>query len=106
MAAAETAPSRADPILHSLTRLPELVKIRQPDNKIFVERLEIFKTSPRRGREEFPEFTLGSRRGRIFLNSSKLKPSAPAMNVTLAKLMENRESMGFHGFGFIKRRSS
>ncbi|MDR2200403.1 MAG: HD domain-containing protein [Deltaproteobacteria bacterium] len=103
MAAADSVPSYADLILQSLMRLPQLVKIHQPNNKIFVDNLEIFRTALRRGWEEFPEFTLRAHRGRIFLNSSKLNPSTPAMNVTLAKLMENWEALGFHGFRFLKK---
>jgi HD-GYP domain-containing protein (c-di-GMP phosphodiesterase class II) len=84
-------------------RLPQLVKIHQPNNKIFVENLEIFRSALMASWEGQEEFTLRSHRGRIFLNSSKLNPSTPAMGVAIQKLMETWESMGVYGFRFTRR---
>jgi HD-GYP domain-containing protein (c-di-GMP phosphodiesterase class II) len=95
--------NHSDIILQSLMRLPQLVKIHQPNNKIFVDNLELFRSSLDHEWETAPELTLRAHRGRIFYNNSKLSPSTPTMNVTISKLMDSWETRGFYGFKLKKK---
>ncbi|MDR2339569.1 MAG: HD domain-containing protein [Deltaproteobacteria bacterium] len=92
-----------DTILQSLMRLPQLVKIHQPNNKIFVENLALFRMSLQAEWENQSELSFRAHRGRIYLNNGKLAPSNSAMGTTISKLMESWESKGMYGFTFTRK---
>ncbi|MDR2405829.1 MAG: HD domain-containing protein [Deltaproteobacteria bacterium] len=95
--------NHTDIILQSLMRLPQLAKIHQPNNKILVDNLELFRLSLLHEWENVQELNLRAHRGRIYYNNAKVNPASPAMNVSILKLMEFWESKGFYGFKFQKK---
>ncbi|MDR2350859.1 MAG: HD domain-containing protein [Deltaproteobacteria bacterium] len=85
-------------VLQSLLRLPQLVKIHQPNNKILRENVDVFKEALRAMWKEGPsEISIRSHRGRLYLGNAKYNPPS-AMTVTVQKLMEFFEARGFFGF--------
>ncbi|MDR2351811.1 MAG: HD domain-containing protein [Deltaproteobacteria bacterium] len=97
-----TAPQPVEIITQSLLRLPQLVKIHQPNNKIFVENLALFQNSLLKLWEETKEIAIRSHRGKLYLNQLKIKPT-PTMLITVTKLMEFLDTRGFFGFVFTKK---
>jgi HD-GYP domain-containing protein (c-di-GMP phosphodiesterase class II) len=87
-------------VIQSLLRLPQLIKIHQPNNKLLADNLRIFRLALESLWDERLTFSLRSHRGRLYKDSEKLAlPSGPA-SVTAAKLMDNLDRMGFFGFAF------
>ena len=99
---ARPEPKPLEAVLQSLLRLPQLVKIHQPNNKILKENLEVFRKALGQMWEENSETVIRSHRGRLFLNNSKYNP-AQAMTVTVQKLMEFFEERKFYGFRLSKK---
>jgi HD-GYP domain-containing protein (c-di-GMP phosphodiesterase class II) len=89
-------------VLQSLLRLPQLVKIHQPNNKILKENLEVFKKALDELWEENSEAVIRSHRGRLFINNQKYNPST-AMTMTVQKLMEFFDQRKFFGFRLVKK---
>jgi HD-GYP domain-containing protein (c-di-GMP phosphodiesterase class II) len=84
-----------------LLRLPQLEKIHQPNNKIFVETLANFKQALYNLWEESPTLYIRVHRGRLFINQTRLIPSK-ALSVMVARLMQFLEERNFYGFQFQK----
>ncbi|MDR1395178.1 MAG: HD domain-containing protein [Deltaproteobacteria bacterium] len=89
----------AEVLAQSILRLPQLVKIHQPNNKIFMENLTIFQKTLQDlwTQDELAEMRL--HRGRLYLNKSRVFFS-PSLHVTAIKLMEFFEKRKFYGFSF------
>ncbi|MDR2612124.1 MAG: HD domain-containing protein [Deltaproteobacteria bacterium] len=109
VATASKAPFRereqppAEVVIQSLLRLPQLVKIHQPNNKIFADNLSVFRKALARIWEERTVFGLRAHRGRLYLDSQKLAIPQGPVAVTAAKLMDFLERRGFYGFTFSRR---
>ncbi|MDR1164859.1 MAG: HD domain-containing protein [Deltaproteobacteria bacterium] len=99
----ELVPTKpVDILAQSLLRLPQLVKIHQPNNKIFVENLKIFREALNAMWADMSEIALRAHRGRLYLNQQKLSPG-PTMVITVAKLLELLDARGFFGFRFSRK---
>jgi HD-GYP domain-containing protein (c-di-GMP phosphodiesterase class II) len=85
----------------SLLRLPQLVKIHQPNNKIFVENINLFRKNLMTFWSETDAVAVRVHRSRLYINEKRLLANK-ALQVTITKLMEFFESRGFFGFCFNK----
>ncbi|MDR1308884.1 MAG: HD domain-containing protein, partial [Deltaproteobacteria bacterium] len=85
----------------SLIRLPQLVKIHQPNNKIFVETLGVFRAALETLWAENDTLSARIHRGRMYINERRLSPNQ-TLSVTITKLMEFLEARKFFGFRFLK----
>jgi HD-GYP domain-containing protein (c-di-GMP phosphodiesterase class II) len=90
-------------VIQSLLRLPQLVKIHQPNNKIFAENLGLFRKALSALWEDKPFFALRAHRGRFYLDSQKLALPQGPVSVTAQKLMEFLDKRGLYGFTFQKK---
>ncbi|MDR2422557.1 MAG: hypothetical protein LBE01_04190, partial [Deltaproteobacteria bacterium] len=99
---AAQAPDPPEVLAQSILRLPQLVKIHQPNNKIFVEYLVALRNSLKSLWSSKGKIELRHHRGRLYLNKTKIAFS-PAMAVTAAKLMEFFESRKIFGFSFAPK---
>ncbi|MDR2460448.1 MAG: HD domain-containing protein [Deltaproteobacteria bacterium] len=95
-------PKPIEVIAQSLLRLPQLVKIHQPNNKLFQENLFVFREALNTLWEETPEIVLRAHRGRMFINNQKYTPTG-SMVVTIQKLLEYFEKRLFFGLRLIKK---
>jgi HD-GYP domain-containing protein (c-di-GMP phosphodiesterase class II) len=82
-----------------LLRLPQLVKLHQPNNKLFRENIKLFQDSLSLLWSKNETTVLRLYRGRLFINETRLTPSQ-ALLMTVNKLIETLESRGFLGFKF------
>ncbi|MDR2141607.1 MAG: HD domain-containing protein [Deltaproteobacteria bacterium] len=92
----------ADILAQSLLRLPQLVRIHQPNNKIFVENLALFQSALKTLWAQEGQVDLRVHRGRLYINKARLN-FAPSLQVTAAKLMEFFETRNFFGFSFTPK---
>jgi HD-GYP domain-containing protein (c-di-GMP phosphodiesterase class II) len=83
----------------SLLRLPQLVKIHQPNNKIFKENIHIFRQALEIFWTENESVVVRFHRGRMYLNERRLAPDK-ALQITIAKLGEFFEKLNFYGYRF------
>ncbi|MDR1079865.1 MAG: HD domain-containing protein [Deltaproteobacteria bacterium] len=90
-------------VIQSLLRLPQLVKIHQPNNKIFAENLGLFRKALSAIWEERQIFNLRAHRGRFYMDSQKLALPPGPVSVTAQKLMEFLDKRGLFGFTFIRK---
>ncbi|MDR1084916.1 MAG: HD domain-containing protein [Deltaproteobacteria bacterium] len=89
----------AEILAQSLLRLPQLVKIHQPNNKLFVENLTLFQNTLKTLWADEGRIDIRVHRGRLYINKARLNFS-PILQVTAVKLMEYFESRGLFGFSF------
>jgi HD-GYP domain-containing protein (c-di-GMP phosphodiesterase class II) len=85
----------------SLLRLPQLVKLHQPNNKIFVEYISEFRKILFELWAETPMIAVRFHRSRLYINEKRLAANRD-LQMTITKLMEFIESRGFFGFYFSK----
>ncbi|MDR0548642.1 MAG: HD domain-containing protein [Deltaproteobacteria bacterium] len=87
-------------LAQSILRLPQLVRIHQPNNKIFKENLILFiDTLNALWNIQNGQIDIRLHRGRLYINKERIAFS-PALLVTSTKLMEFFESRRIFGFGF------
>jgi HD-GYP domain-containing protein (c-di-GMP phosphodiesterase class II) len=101
----ETTPKKTVPAVEVLAvcllRLPQLQKIHQPNNKLFVETLDTFKKALAALWRETETVSFRIPRGRLFRNQTRISPSK-AVAISVARLMEFLETRGFYGYKFQK----
>jgi HD-GYP domain-containing protein (c-di-GMP phosphodiesterase class II) len=95
-------PKPLEVVIQSLLRLPQLVKIHQPNNKILKENLEVFKNALIPIWAENSEIVIRAHRGRLYFNNQKYNPPTP-MIVTVQKLMEFLEARKIFGFRLVRK---
>ncbi|MDR0620537.1 MAG: hypothetical protein LBJ61_01460, partial [Deltaproteobacteria bacterium] len=96
-----SAPLPVELLTTSILRLPQLQKIHQPNNKLFVDSMNAFKQSLYDLWEETITVTLRVHRGRLFLNSNRV-PTSKTFAVTVNRMDEFLEARGIFGFSFQK----
>ncbi|MDR1656366.1 MAG: HD domain-containing protein [Deltaproteobacteria bacterium] len=84
-----------------LLRLPQLVKIHQPNNQIFVENIALFQQTLATLWAQSPTLSVRLHRGRLYINERRLS-SSQALTVTINKLGEIFEAGNYFGFRFTK----
>ncbi|MDR3153370.1 MAG: HD domain-containing protein [Deltaproteobacteria bacterium] len=96
----ERAQPPVETVIQSLLRLPQLVKIHQPNNKLLAGNLDLFRKALLSMWEERRSFSLRAHRGRFYLDSQKIAlPSGP-VTVSAKKLMDQLEGQGYFGYLF------
>ena len=87
----------AESLAMLMLRLPQLIKIHQPNNKILVENIALMRRTLESLWKDAELISLRLHRGRLYINERRLAPSQ-AMAVTvdrLAELLEARKIFGF-----------
>ncbi|MDR2386143.1 MAG: HD domain-containing protein [Deltaproteobacteria bacterium] len=100
-ASPKKSPPPVEILTTSLLRLPQLQKIHQPNNKLFVESLDLFKKSLTALWETTPTVSVRSHRGRLYLNSNRV-PTDKTFSVTVTRFTEFLESRKIFGINFLK----
>ncbi|MDR1295970.1 MAG: HD domain-containing protein [Deltaproteobacteria bacterium] len=96
------APAAAQPgaeLAMSLLRLPQLIRIHQPNNKILVDNVRVFKDALYDLWAVNPNLSVRIHRSRLYVNETRLSPT-PALAITITKLTEYLEARKFFGFRF------
>jgi HD-GYP domain-containing protein (c-di-GMP phosphodiesterase class II) len=88
-------------LVSSFLRLPQLQKIHQPNNKLVVESLKVFKESLFAVWEDSVTATVRIHRGRLYLNSNRV-PAGKGFAPTVGRLEAFLEARNIFGFRFQK----
>ncbi|MDR0355291.1 MAG: HD domain-containing protein [Deltaproteobacteria bacterium] len=99
-AAVKTVKLYEDLIL-SLLRLPQVVRLHQPNNKIYIDNLQAFRDSLQLLWQMTPSLNIRIHRGRIYVNETRLS-STKNLAVAVTKLTEILEARQIFGFRFCK----
>jgi HD-GYP domain-containing protein (c-di-GMP phosphodiesterase class II) len=84
-----------------LLRLPQLIRLHQPNNKILVENLELTRKTLETLWQSNPTVSARLHRGRMYLNERRLPPSQ-TMTITTSRLGELFEARQIFGLRFQK----